>query len=335
MISTTRATARYLGFGIVAAALGGAALALHPAFAGQALAAFNSVVICNGSQPCNGGTNQGIGAGVKGISLRGNGVAGQTNVANSRGNGHAGIYGLDASTVGNFNSGVLGLSRNGFGVVGQSSNNNGTEGFTSCSICSGVYGESDNASFGVAGRSAVGGGIGVVGDGGPSGIGMQARVGTVASGTDVIEGLDGNFTTVFRLDDLGNIHITGDVIPDGHARTGAKHVGSYSSRSSVPTIEDFGEATLRNGGAYVALDSSFANVIDGRSSYVVFLTPEGDNDGLYVTGRTLRGFEVHEARGGHSTLSFAYRILARPYGDNARRLPVVEGVRHSYPRLHG
>jgi hypothetical protein len=335
MIPTTRTTGRFLGIGIVAAALGGAALVLHPATAGQALAAFDSVVICNGSSPCDGGTNQGIGAGVKGISLRGNGIAGQTNaVSTSQFNGHTGVYGLDASRSGAFDSGVLGISTNGFGVVGTSTNNNGTEGFSRCSICSGVYGETDNGGFGVAGRSATFGGIGVVGDGGPSGIGVQGKVGTVNAGLPVIEGLDGNFTTVFEVDDGGNIHITGDLFSTGlRPRVGTKHVASYTPRASVPTIEDAGEATLRDGSAYVALDSAFASVIDDR--YVVFITPEGDNGGLYVTGRTLHGFQVREARGGHSSVSFAYRILAHPYGQASKRLPSVDIVRHRYPPVHG
>jgi hypothetical protein len=335
MIPTTRAKARFLGIGIAAAVLGGTALALHPATAGQALAAFNSVVICNGFQPCDGGQNQGNGAGVKGLSLRGNGVAGQTNaVSTSQFNGHTGVYGVDNSSSGAYDSGVLGVSINGFGVVGTSTNNNGTEGFSRCSICSGLYGENDNSGFGVAGRTAISGGIGVVGDGGPSGIGVQGKVATVNAGLPILEGLDGNFTPVFIADDGGNVHITGDLFSTGlRPRAGTKHVASYTPHTSVPTIEDFGEATLRDGKASVALDPSFANLIDDR--YVVFITPEGDNAGLYVSGRTLRGFEVHEARGGRSTVSFAYRILAHPYGNNGKRLPTVKVVRHPYPPIHG
>jgi hypothetical protein len=51
----------------------------------------------------------------------------------------------------------------------------------------------------------------------------------------------------------------------------------------------------------------------------VFLTPKGDSEGLYVSDETPRGFEVHEQRGGHSSIAFDYRIMAKRKGyENVR-----------------
>ncbi|HEY7980612.1 MAG TPA: hypothetical protein VID19_03945, partial [Candidatus Eremiobacteraceae bacterium] len=53
-----------------------------------------------------------------------------------------------------------------------------------------------------------------------------------------------------------------------------------------------------------------------------FVTPDGDNNGLYVTGKSAHGFIVREARGGRSTLAFDYRIVAKPIDENGARLPL-------------
>jgi hypothetical protein len=88
-------------------------------------------------------------------------------------------------------------------------------------------------------------------------------------------------------------------------------------------MEDFGEAQLVNGRGYVRLDTALSDVIDNRNAYQVFLTPEGDSKGLYVTQKSPAGFAVRESSGGHATLAFAYRILAKPVDDDAQRLALA------------
>jgi hypothetical protein len=48
--------------------------------------------------------------------------------------------------------------------------------------------------------------------------------------------------------------------------------------------------------------------------YHVFLTPNGDCKGLYVTKKTANSFEVRELGGGKSSIAFDYRIMARRKG---------------------
>ena len=104
--------------------------------------------------------------------------------------------------------------------------------------------------------------------------------------------------------------------------TGAE-IGTYPTQQSTPTMEDFGEAQLVNGEANVPLERTFASTIDQRRSYLVFVTPEGDCNGLYITGKSTGGFVVRELKGGRSAVAFQYRIVAHPYANNAARLPVI------------
>jgi hypothetical protein len=117
-------------------------------------------------------------------------------------------------------------------------------------------------------------------------------------------------------------HCYASVYPATRTKTSiGSNVTTYSSQGSIPTIEDFGEAQLVNGQANVPLERTFASTIDRRGSYLVFVTPEGDCNGLYVTAKALSGFVVRELRNGRSTLAFQYRIVARPYGNSSARLP--------------
>ncbi|HLJ84749.1 MAG TPA: hypothetical protein VKT51_11290 [Candidatus Eremiobacteraceae bacterium] len=134
----------------------------------------------------------------------------------------------------------------------------------------------------------------------------------------------------FIVDAAGNVTIAGKIFTAGMCSSGCiahgprqQRVISYAPRESQPTIEDFGEGQLVNGEARIALDSAFANVIDKSANYLVFAMPEGDCNGLYIAAKSSMGFEVRELRGGHSTLGFEYRIIAKPFGDHSARLPTV------------
>ncbi len=77
-------------------------------------------------------------------------------------------------------------------------------------------------------------------------------------------------------------------------------------------------------------------MIDDRTAYHVFLTPEGDSKGLYVTEESPAGFVVRESSGGRSTLAFEYRILARPVDGDGGRLGVAPPLPHETAFLqHG
>ncbi|HET9343643.1 MAG TPA: hypothetical protein VFO25_12090 [Candidatus Eremiobacteraceae bacterium] len=156
----------------------------------------------------------------------------------------------------------------------------------------------------------------------------------------VMSAFDGNDAMMMNLDDRGNLSISGLLTTAGACHSGCalggkrtRSVSEYSALESEPTIEDTGDAALVNGVARVALDPSFSNVIDTNAGYRVFVTPDGDCQGLYVAARSPGGFVVRELEGGRSDVPFEYRIVARRFGVDAARLPMVP-VAHAQRQRH-
>jgi hypothetical protein len=107
-----------------------------------------------------------------------------------------------------------------------------------------------------------------------------------------------------------------DSVPTSDRRT----VETYSVQSSESWIEDFGSGVLQNGHATVTLEPSFQSTVNTGAEYHVFLTPNGDSKGLYVTSKGPNSFEVHESNGGSSSIGFDYRIVAKQRGKETVRL---------------
>ena len=98
----------------------------------------------------------------------------------------------------------------------------------------------------------------------------------------------------------------------------------YAVEAPDSWFEDVGRAQLRHGAARVAIDPDFATVSGLADDYHVFLTPEGQSNGLYVTGRSLGGFEVREQEEGNAEISFSYRIMTRRTDVRTKRLEPIE-----------
>ncbi len=126
------------------------------------------------------------------------------------------------------------------------------------------------------------------------------------------------------LDKAGNLVVAGSITDanGSYARTRnpSTDLMSYGEQAAEPMMEDVGSAKLVDGAATVSLANDFRATIDG-SRYMVFLTPYGENNGLYISSRTATGFSVREVHGGRSTLAFDYRIVAQQYGMHDGRLP--------------
>jgi hypothetical protein len=74
----------------------------------------------------------------------------------------------------------------------------------------------------------------------------------------------------------------------------------------------------------VPLDSSFGEAANAALAYHVFLTPNGDSNGLYVARKTPTGFEVREQGGGSANVAFDYRIVVRRRGFESVRMAEVQ-----------
>ena len=222
-------------------------------------------------------------------------------------------------------AGVCGSSRQGFGVVGVSSQLGGV--FGRADKFAGVFGSS-NQSVGVGGRSDRSYGIfglsfapirpGTNLADFPAGVYGQSMKGSagvlgVAQGTGagiVGVGTGQAWAGYFQ----GNLAVDGQIVarikdaivpfPDGSKRV------LHCMESPEHWFEDFGSARLTRGRVTVKLDADFAKVVT-LNGYRVFLTPEGDCQGLYVRSKRGNSFEVRELQGGTSNVAFSYRIVAK------------------------
>lgn len=131
-------------------------------------------------------------------------------------------------------------------------------------------------------------------------------------------------TEKLDLDNAGNMVIAGTLTQNGSPHdavqtSGGNRVVMYGSMQAMATVEDVGEAQLSAGQAYVHIDPRFAGTMDATRTYLVFLTPQGDTPGLYVTQKTPAGFVVRE-HNARSNIVFDYRIVAAPYVSQGARL---------------
>ena len=259
------------------------------------------------------GYESGAGNGVNAVSGTGYGVYAVTNSTNK-----AAVYAIAT------NSGGIGITARGNTTGTYSIGITGVEGVTS-----------NAAGFGVAGVGSGAGASAVVGisDGGMAlrgaaggSTGIGAYLETDGSATPLLVHSDTHAGYIARIDPYGDLNLAGHLTQNMTSAivirgSGAPHV-SYGAQTAQPAIEDSGEGRIVGGAGFVAIDAALAATLDPRSEYHVFLQPEGDSRGLYVTAKTLRGFYVRESMGGRSTLAFSYRILGRPVSATQQRLPI-------------
>ena len=140
-------------------------------------------------------------------------------------------------------------------------------------------------------------------------------------------------TTAQFLDGSGNyceFLIGGNLTCSGTAmvmpkRDDNRSIEMYSPQATENWFEDYGGGHLTNGSATVALDPTYAAMVNTGVEYRIFLTPNGDCKGLYVASKSAGSFEVRELGGGHASLSFDYKIVAKRKGmEDVRMRDVTE-----------
>jgi hypothetical protein len=278
------------------------------------------------------GPGTGPGFGVLGLGLQA--VSGFTmNIGSNFGG--IGVVGGEfsgtSSNAGDFNIGVLGESDFGQGVVAE---------VNSAVPSSPLYGAGNPialysvAATGTSLRSGehAYGGVVEAQDRSTFGFAVfnsssSAEVDIVPSGTTTLmdgEGTSGSFSFDESGDETLSGHITtaGGTLIEPRGNSGTRHI-TYAAQSTVPALEDYGEAQLINGHGHVFIDAALADALDSRANYLVFITPEGDSNGLFVTGKNRAGFDVRENRGGRDSLTFSYRIISKPAGEDGDRLAVA------------
>jgi hypothetical protein len=146
-----------------------------------------------------------------------------------------------------------------------------------------------------------------------------------APSTSVFEiaSFDNNNNAVFWVDSLGDTVAKGSKSAVVPLKNGVE-VKLFAMESPQNWFEDFGSAGLVGGIATVAIDPKFSQTVNAKLGYHVFLTPNGDCHGLYVTQKTPTSFEVRELGGGQTNVAFDYRIIALRAGYEAARMPVAK-----------
>jgi len=202
----------------------------------------------------------------------------------------------------------------------------------------GTYGQQSTTGQSITGQTFLGSGIGGGGAWGDGGADSNyAVIGTTDNkaagifwngGAGVDPGFYTNFSfnfatggvgfpwAVFNGDGAGcNIDPAGNLTCSGAKNavvpvSGGKKVALAAIESPRNWFEDFGSAQLSGGVAVVRLDAMFAQTVNAKMEYHVFLTPGGDCKGLYVHQKDANSFEVRELGGGNSNVKFDYRISA-------------------------
>jgi hypothetical protein len=295
----------------------------------------------NGSSNFSGGSQ----IGVWGDSSQGTGVVGTSD-------NRAGVFG-ESST----GQGAAGFSISNAGVYGETNYDLGVYGVTitpsSVGGIEGVHYSTSNTgagftTFGVWGDTGVSGGLGVVGTA-DDGNSLFGKNNTVNHETLYVENDSGfsNGLTPYAARFAGpgastycyiprdsNDNGTGDLVCTGSKSAavpvdGNRMVRLYAVEAADNWFEDAGSGQLASGSATVAFDQVFAQTVNGDVDYHVFITPNGECEGLYVTHKSAQGFEVHELHRGHSSIAFDYRIMARRKGfENVRMQDVTDDFAH-------
>ncbi len=256
-----------------------------------------------------------------------------------------GVYGKATSATGSTN-GVQGkvASPDGFGVysLNTSTTGNGVAvfGSTASPAGSALFGEGISGSatnvnprpIGVWGSTNQTGGAAVVGTA-DNAIAMLAVNNSTSdpaaefenaentdSGSLVFVAQGNGFSGYCYTDASGDLSCTGSKSAVVPVDSGTRKVALYAVEAPDNWFEDAGSARLSHGSAVVSLEPTFAQTVNGGIEYHVFLTPNGDCKGLYVTNKTADSFEVRELGGGTASIAFDYRIMARRKGYESIRL---------------
>jgi hypothetical protein len=255
-----------------------------------------------------------------------------------------GVHGVADGTgvIGEAETGVFGNSvGSGNGVWGRSPQANGVQGVSGSYNASGVYGENNAGGWGIAGRT-----FGFLNEDRAAVLGESLRDPSTPAGSPngkaagVLGFSETGYGGIFITGQAGSnapwvnsggLRVVGEIVktqgeysealphPDGSQRL------LYAPLSPESWYEDFGRARLVAGRAEVELDADFVAVLGiDDDSYHVFLTPEGDTSGLYVSGRDARAFTVCEQQNGTSNVGFSYRVVTKNKHRQPERLAKLE-----------
>jgi hypothetical protein len=209
-----------------------------------------------------------------------------------------------------------------YGVYGESFSTSGTGVYGHASAASGptngVIGEVQSTDgTGVLGSAmaTTGFGTGVFGHtSSPNGYAVYGQASATTGGAVGVYGF-ANSTTGYGVYSEGAMYVAGNFTATGtkSAIVDTKDYGwrtLYAMESPQNWFEDFGQATLTAGEAVVPIEPIFAQTVNLKKTYHVFLTPRGGFCSLYVAETTPTSFTIRALEGDTCEIAFDYRIIA-------------------------
>ncbi len=304
------------------------------------------------------GFNTGTGTALYGYSSGGNGLYAESGAQDAIDATTSGINksALYAHTMAAGANGVWATSASGLGVMGSSTTKEGISGQSFGSGRSGVYGVNSittSVGYGVFGRASYGFGLGADGkdDSYSDGVGdvyLAGARGEILTPGSVMETYSNGYIVfdldednnsanqlelwngaealVFKVDEAGNTTATGTK----SAEVKTTHYGPrqlYSVESPEVWFEDIGIATLKTGAITIKLEPIFAETVDLKTDYHVYVTPLCDEAVvLFVTAKSAEGFTVKGVTLDNqpSNCAFDYRVIAKRLGYSEVRLAPAE-----------
>jgi hypothetical protein len=274
-----------------------------------------------------GGSFESRGTAGKGVSGSATASSGTTygGYFRSGSTGGTGVYGWASAGSGVTNGGYFrSSSAAGRGVFGWAS---ATSGFT----WGGVFQSNSSSGTGVYGIASATSGTTYGGNFRSQSTLGKGVQGVASATTGVNYGVYGQTSSPYGYGvySKGNMKVEGRFTVTGVKSAvvklnDGKSVLMYAVEASENWFEDFGSSRLKDGSALVSIETTFAETVNTDMEYHVFLTPNGDCRGLYVTNKTGNSFEIKELNGGKSDISFSYRIVAKRKGYEDQRLVRVE-----------
>ena len=232
--------------------------------------------------------------------------------------------------------GVWGISQSpaGMGTLGTQGESGIFKAFEGV-VGAGVWGDTNGTGgnhVGVVGTSDAGIGVGAHTNGNAAAA-LYVQNDTTDKSALLFDAIGGSVFGECFIDVSGDLHCTGSITPVVAVKQGTRKAALYAMASPENWFEDFGSGRLSNGTATIALDLEFAETVNTGVDYHVFLTPNGESKGLYVSQKGPSSFEVRESDGGSSSISFDYRIVAHRNGQESVRMADLTEQMQSHPRM--
>jgi hypothetical protein len=195
------------------------------------------------------------------------------------------------------------------------------EGAEAGNFATGIWGDtSQTAGNGVLATADDGNSVFALNNSDGFATGFFGNATTAFSDDPVLQTQGLGFGGICTIDVSGNLSCSGSFASSVAVAGGSRKVALSGISSPENWFEDIGSGQLANGEAVVNIEPVFGETVNTSVDYHVFLTPNGDCKGLYVTQKSAASFIVHELGGGNSNITFDYRVVAKRRGFETVRL---------------